>query len=124
MEWLGLSGGMDVADSALAPDGSLWALTRSRGWAGIAQSVVPLIRSGAGYRLGSQWALPKLAFDNFEGMTIAARPGGGWRFWLVSDDGHRFGARTLLVALDLVPAPNANARRNSPGAVEPNSAGR
>ena len=25
----------------------------------------------------------------------------GWRFWLISDDGHRVMARTLLVALDL-----------------------
>jgi len=35
--------------------------------------------------------------------VIRPLPGGGWRFWLVTDDGHRFKARTLLVALDLEP---------------------
>jgi hypothetical protein len=43
-------------------------------------------------------------------MAIRPSPGGGWRFWLVTDDGHRFMARTLLVALDLDQA-QENARR-------------
>ena len=47
--------------------------------------------------------VPKAAFDNYEGMAIAPRPDGGWRFWLITDDGHRVMARTLLVALDYVP---------------------
>ena len=47
--------------------------------------------------------LPRGAFDNYEGMAIEPRQGGGWRFWLISDDGHRIMARTLLVALDYMP---------------------
>jgi hypothetical protein len=38
-------------------------------------------------------------------MAIEARAEGGWRFWLVTDDGHRIMARTLLVALDYIPPP-------------------
>ena len=94
-----------IADAARAPDGSFWVLLRSRGRDGISQSIAPLKRFRDGYRVGPQWPVPKAALDNFEGMAIESLAGGGWRFWLVTDDGHRFMARTLLVALDLdVPA--------------------
>ncbi len=97
-----VAAGDEVADAARAPDGSIWVLLRSKGWGGISQSIAPLVRWKRGYRLGQAWPLPKAALDNFEGMAIASRPDGdGWRFWLVSDDGHRIMARTLLVALDL-----------------------
>ncbi len=101
---LALDAGADVADAARAPDGSSWILLRSKGPGGIAQSIAPLIRSGGGYRAGPAWPLPKGAFDNYEGMAIEALPAGGLRFWLVTDDGHRIMARTLLVALDHVPS--------------------
>ena len=104
-----LEAGWDVADAARAPDGSAWLLLRNKGWEGIAQAIAPLIRSSQGYRIGEAMPLPKAAFDNFEGIAIAARPGGS-RFWLVTDDGHRFKARTLLVAFDLDRA-QKNARR-------------
>jgi hypothetical protein len=91
----------DVADAARAPDGSAWILLREKGLHGISQSIAPLQETHDGYLAGSAWPLPKAAFDNFEGMTIEARPDGRWRFWLVTDDGHRVLARTLLVALDL-----------------------
>ena len=93
--------GMDVADAATAPDGSHWLLLRGKGLGGIAQAIAPLVPTATGYRIGEQWALPKAPLDNYEGLAIAARPGGGWRIWLVTDDGHRVMARTLLVALDL-----------------------
>jgi len=102
-----LKAGWDIADAERAPDGSVWLLLRSKGREGIAQAVAPLTRSGRGYRIGKAWPLPKAAFDNYEGMVIRARPGGGWRFWLVTDDGHRLKARTLLVALDLETKKNA-----------------
>lgn len=95
-----LESGWDVADAACAPDGSAWLLLRNKGREGITQAIAPLIPSEANYRIGKAWPLPKAAFDNYEGMVVRPRPG-GWRFWLVTDDGHRFKARTLLVALDL-----------------------
>jgi hypothetical protein len=105
-----LAAGWDIADAARAPDETAWLLLRAKGRDGITQAVAPLLPSGEGYRIGEVWPLPKAAFDNYEGMTIMPKPGGGWRFWLVTDDGHRFRARTLLVALDLDHA-QENARR-------------
>ena len=110
---LQLRTGAEVADAARAPDGSAWLLLRSKGRAGISESIAPLLKDGPGYRAGPAWPLPKAAFDNYEGMAIAPRPGGGWRFWLVTDDGHRFMARTLLVALDL-PNPTGPRHDKSP----------
>ena len=92
---------MEVADAATAPDGSQWLLLRGKGLGGIVQAIAPLVRTASGYRIGVKWPLPKAPLDNYEGMVIAPRPGGGWRYWLVTDDGHRIMARTLLVALDL-----------------------
>ena len=97
--------GADVAEAARAPDGSAWILLRTKGSDGVSQWIAPLIRTGAGYRSGPTWPVPKDVFDNFEGMAIEARAEGGWRFWLVTDDGHRIMARTLLVALDYIPPP-------------------
>lgn len=98
-----LNAGLEVADAARAPAGSAWLLLRSKGLNGISQSIAPLLRDGRNYRAGASWALPKDAFDNYEGMAIEALANGNWRFWLVTDDGHRFMARTLLVALDYAP---------------------
>ncbi len=103
IERMALDAGADVAEAARAPDGSAWLLLRTKGPDGIAQSIAPLLRTRNGYRAGPAWPIPKRPFDNYEGMAIEARPGGGWRFWLVSDDGHRIMARTLLVALDYMP---------------------
>jgi len=93
----------DIAEAARAPDGSIWVLLRSKSWKGIGQRVAPLVRTASGYEAGQGLPVPKGAFDNFEGMAIEPSPDGGWRFWLISDDGHRVMARTLLVALDYVP---------------------
>jgi hypothetical protein len=98
-----LEAGADVADAATAPDGSQWLLLRTKDWRGITQSIAPLLRTSAGYRAGSAWVVAKGASDNFEGMAIEAMPGHGLRFWLISDDGHRILARTVLVALDYSP---------------------
>ena len=103
VERLPMATGAEVAEAAPAPDGSAWLLLRSKGSNGVSEGIAPLIRDGAGYRSGPAWPVPKDAFDNFEGMAIEARAGGGWRFWLVTDDGHRIMARTLLIALDYVP---------------------
>ena len=100
-ELLKLYADTQIADAARAPDGSSWVLLRSKGRDGIIQSIAPLRRTQDGYRVGPGWPVPKAAFDNYEGLAISALADGGWRFWLVTDDGHRFMARTLLVALDL-----------------------
>nr|WP_294848585.1 esterase-like activity of phytase family protein [uncultured Sphingomonas sp.] len=96
-----------IADASNAPDGSVWLLMRHH--YGAEAAIAPLIMDGGIARVGPKWTVPKGAFDNFEGMTIVRR-NGGWRFWLVTDDGHRFMARTLLIALDLNRA-QENARR-------------
>ena len=91
---------MDVAEAARAADGSIWLLLRSKSLDGIEQAIAPLKADRGGYRVGPLRTLPKGAFDNYEGMAFASLTGGGWRIWLLTDDGHRFLARTLLVALD------------------------
>lgn len=103
IEQMPLDAGAEVAEAARAPDGSAWVLLRTKGPNGINQAIAPLTRTKAGYRAGPALPVPKGLFDNYEGMAIEAQPGGGWRFWLVTDDGHRIMARTLLVALDYVP---------------------
>ncbi|MEA1072633.1 esterase-like activity of phytase family protein [Sphingomonas sp. LY160] len=109
---LSLDGRMEVADAATAPDGSMWLLLRGKGLKGVHQAVAELRASETGYAVGPLTALPGGPSDNFEGMQIVPRRGGGWRIWLVSDDGHRVLARTLLVALDWArPPATTNARR-------------
>ena len=100
---LPLKPGADVAEATLAPDGSIWLLLRSMGWNGIRQRVVPLVRTGDGYGVGQGFPLPRARLDNFEGMAIAPLASGGWRFWLVSDNGRRGMVRTRLIALDYMP---------------------
>ncbi|RIX32341.1 hypothetical protein D3M59_05160 [Sphingomonas edaphi] len=97
---LPLQSPMDVAEAARATDGSIWLLLRSKSLKGIDQAIAPLMADSVGYRVGPLQTLPKAAFDNYEGMAFASLPGGGWRIWLLTDDGHRFMARTLLVAID------------------------
>lgn len=95
-----------IADAARAPDGSLWLLLRAKSLAGIEQRIAPLISEGGRLKVGRGYRVPKAPLDNFEGMAIEKSPR-GWRVWLISDDGHRVMARTLLVALDLTPADRA-----------------
>lgn len=101
---LPLTAGADVTEAARAPDGSIWLLLRSGSWSGISQRIAPLFRTAKGYEVGPGFSVPKAAFDNLEGMAIAPGPGGGWRFWLVSDNGRLGMVRTLLIALDYVPS--------------------
>lgn len=100
-KYLNLYAHAEVADAAKGPDGSFWVLLREKGLGGIAQSIAPLLPGHDGYVVGPRSPVPKGALDNFEGMAIEVRADGGWRFWLVTDDGHRVLARTLLVALDV-----------------------
>ena len=96
--------GPDVAEAGRAPDGTAWLLLRARSPTGFRQSVAPLIQIDQGYRVGASLEVPSGPLDNFEGMAIEPRPQGGLRFWVISDDGHRIMARTILVALDYFPS--------------------
>jgi hypothetical protein len=105
----------EIADAAKAPDGGVWVLTRRNGLAGIQQWIAPLLTTPDGFKVGPGWPVPKEILDNYEGMAIEPRPG-GWRVWLISDDGHRVMARTLLVALDVaMPARHNKSPARSPG---------
>lgn len=46
---------------------------------------------------------PSTTVDNFEGVAVAARPDGGWRLYLLSDDNFSPTQRTLLLAFDWTP---------------------
>ena len=112
---LPLDAGAEVADAAMAPNGTPWLLLRSKGADGIRQWIAPLLFDGRQYRAGAALQLPKDALDNYEGMAIASLPDGRWRFWLITDDGHRFMARTLLVALDYESAAHSKSPATSAG---------
>ena len=44
---------------------------------------------------------PRHGTDNFEGIALQRRDGGGIRLWLISDDNFSASQRTLLYAFDL-----------------------
>lgn len=103
------TGGWEVADASIAPDGVTWLLLRRFGIRGFENALAPMLQRGARFGVGRVTTVPKGWSDNMEGLAIVARPD-GLRFWLISDDGHRIFARTLLLALDL-PRTQENARR-------------
>ena len=105
----------DVAEAATAPDGSEWLLLRHKGMSGISESIAPLLSVRDGFMAGPLWPLPKSKFDNYEGMAIEQLPDERWRIWLVTDNGHRVMARTLLVAFDYMPVTNTKSPATSTG---------
>lgn len=46
---------------------------------------------------------PPLTVDNFEGLAVVPRSGGGVRFYLLSDDNALASQRTMLLAFDWLP---------------------
>lgn len=103
------TGGWQVADASTAPNGVTWLLLRRFGMRGFENALAPMVERGAGFVVGRITTVPKGWSDNMEGLAITTRPD-GLRFWLISDDGHRIFARTLLLALDL-PQAQESARR-------------
>lgn len=110
-EAIPLTSNWSIAEAARDPDGGTWLLLRRLEWRGVTQAIAPVRRSGRGLALGPALPVAKGPLDNFEGMAIERAPGGALRFWLVSDDGSRVMARTLLAAYDLKPSTKTNARR-------------
>jgi hypothetical protein len=81
-----------------------------RSFAPLSGNVVQLrIEDAAGRPIDTMELARPLTVDNFEGLGVAARPDGAWRFYLLSDDnfgtfnGRPTGQRTLLLAFDWSP---------------------
>lgn len=67
--------------------------------------IVTVVRDplGARQEIGAFRLAPPMTVDNFEGVAVVARPGGGWRVYLLSDDNFSPTQRTLLMAFDWTP---------------------
>ena len=55
---------------------------------------------GAKRVIGSFSMAPPLNVENYEGVAVVPRPGGGWRLYLLADDNFSPGQRTLMLAFD------------------------
>ena len=67
--------------------------------------ILTVVRDPLGSRrvAGSFTLVPPMTVDNFEGVAVVAKPGGGWRIYLLSDDNFNPTQRTLLMAFDWMP---------------------
>jgi hypothetical protein len=105
-----------LTELAAAPDGSVFALFRS---------YLPILGARAQiwrYRLidengktraeGEKLAALETPFpvDNYEGLAVTARPDGGLRLYVISDDNYRAEQKTILLAFEM----NPPSRRNAP----------
>jgi hypothetical protein len=98
-EWLTLPAG-PVSDAAALPDGSLLVLERGLRLDGFHNRLVQVRRNGDGYVAVRSIPLGVGRFDNIEGVAVERGTAGALRLWLITDDGHQWPQRTLLVALD------------------------
>jgi hypothetical protein len=68
------------------------------------QGMIAWVRPGASPQVTPlAWLSSPLSVDNFEGIAAVARPGGGVRLYIVSDDNFSSIQRTLLMAFDWTP---------------------
>lgn len=67
--------------------------------------IVSIVRDPLGARqvVDTLTLAPPMTVDNFEGVAVVARPDGGWRLYLLSDDNFQPAQRTLLLAFDWTP---------------------
>ncbi|MDO9222744.1 MAG: esterase-like activity of phytase family protein [Caulobacter sp.] len=67
--------------------------------------IVSIVRDPLGARqvVDTLTLAPPMTVDNFEGVAVVARPDGGWRLYLLSDDNFSASQRTLLLAFDWTP---------------------
>ena len=104
---INLPANFSLTELTAAPDGAIFALFRS---------YLPILGARAQiwrYRLieengktsaeGTKLAALETPFpvDNYEGMTLKAKPDGALRLYIISDDNYRAEQRTLLLAFDL-----------------------
>lgn len=64
---------------------------------------IPKTPEGASRQVDRLELSPRLNIDNFEGLAVVARPGGGDRLYVISDDNFSPSQRTLLEAFDWTP---------------------
>jgi len=97
--WLPLPAG-PVSDAAQLPDGSLLVVERRLRIDGLHNRLVQVRRAGDRFVEVRSIPLGVGRFDNVEGVAVEPRGGGALRLWLITDDGHQWPQRTLLLALD------------------------
>ena len=82
-------------------DGRVMVLLRSvRPW-GLRNELAELRREPDGYHLRVLGQLPLGPLDNAEAIAGEAKPGGGVRLWIMTDDDFSKRRPTLLMAVDL-----------------------
>jgi hypothetical protein len=98
-QWLPLPAG-PVSDVAELPDGSLLVVERGLRIDGFHNRLVQVRRDGDRFVEVRSIPLGVGRFDNIEGVAVEALGGGALRLWLITDDGHQWPQRTLLLALN------------------------
>jgi hypothetical protein len=106
-QWLPLPAG-PVSDATTLADGSLLIVERGLTLFSFHNRLVQLRRNGNAYAAARSIPLGVGRFDNVEGVAVERVAGGAPRVWLITDDGHAWPQRTVLIALDWPPA---NGRR-------------
>jgi hypothetical protein len=97
--WLPLPAG-PVSDAAKLADGSLLVVERALRVDGFHNRLVQVRRAGDRFAEVRSIPLAVGRFDNVEGIAVEPRGAGALRLWLITDDGHQWPQRTLLLALD------------------------
>ena len=98
-QWVPLPAG-PVSDATQLPDGSLLVVQRSLRIDGFHNRLVQVRREGDRFVKLRSIPLGVGRFDNVEGVAVEPRGAGSLRLWLITDDGHQWPQRTLLLALD------------------------
>lgn len=97
--------GTGVSDAVNLPDGRILIVRRPFGAGGFAPEIDVLERRTGGWLARPIARLGLEAFDNVEAIAAMPLAAGATRLWLMTDNDFRASTRTLLVALDLPPAP-------------------
>ncbi|ATQ44013.1 hypothetical protein CSW64_17270 [Caulobacter mirabilis] len=97
--------GYRLSGLAPGPNGELVILHHSYIPAIGSRIIVTIVRDPNGTKtVAGRLAMgPNSTVDNFEGVSVAARPNGDWRLYLLSDDNFNPKQRTLLLAFDWTP---------------------
>ena len=97
--------GPRISDAARLPSGQLIVLNRSLTPRGFSSSLTRLERTSGDFRYGKRVRLDLAPLDNAEAIAAERLPDGRTRLWLMTDDNFSRPLRTLLIALDMPPAP-------------------
>ncbi|MEO5809506.1 MAG: esterase-like activity of phytase family protein [Sphingomicrobium sp.] len=97
--------GPGVSDAVVLPDGRVLLVRRRFGLTGFTTELLALGRDRQGWAVARVARLSLGWLDNVEGAAATPLPDGETRLWLVTDNDFRAGWATLLLAIDLPPAP-------------------